>query len=99
MQVLQEWVTGYINGDEGRAQLLCKAKTSSGLHNITSKIIGGLQIPTLSTSEHVEITKIIGTCDAKIAALEREAVVLEELFRAMLEELMTARVRADTRAE
>jgi hypothetical protein len=31
-------------------------------------------------------------CDAKIAALERESALLDELFRALLEELMTGRV-------
>jgi type I restriction enzyme, S subunit len=36
----------------------------------------------------------VGACDAKIAALERESALLDELFRALLEELMTGRVRA-----
>ena len=35
------------------------------------------------------------TCEAKIAALKREAALLEELFRAMLEEMMTGRVRVN----
>ncbi|MCO6451869.1 MAG: hypothetical protein J5I90_13880 [Caldilineales bacterium] len=32
-------------------------------------------------------------CDAKIAALDREIALLDELFQALLEELMTGRVR------
>ena len=35
---------------------------------------------------------ILSACDAKIAALERESALLDELFRALLEELMTGRV-------
>ena len=35
---------------------------------------------------------MLAACDAKIAALEREGVLLDELFRALLEELMTGRV-------
>ena len=31
-------------------------------------------------------------CDGKGAALERESALLDELFRALLEELMTGRV-------
>ena len=38
------------------------------------------------------IAEILRACDAKIAALERESALLDELFRALLEELMTGRV-------
>jgi len=51
-----------------------------------------LSIP--SIFEQYEISGILKACDAKIAALEQEAAVLEELFRAMLEELMTGRLSA-----
>ena len=46
--------------------------------------------PTLD--EQAEITGASATCDAKIAALERESALLDELFRALLEALMTGRV-------
>ena len=35
---------------------------------------------------------MLRACDAKIAALERESTLLDELFRVVLEELMTGRV-------
>ena len=35
---------------------------------------------------------MLRACDANIAALERESTLLDELFRALLEELMTGRV-------
>jgi type I restriction enzyme S subunit len=38
------------------------------------------------------IANALRACDAKIATLEREAQVLEALFRAMLDELMTGRL-------
>jgi type I restriction enzyme, S subunit len=41
----------------------------------------------------------LNTCDAKIAALEHEAACQGELFRAMLEELMTGRQRVGALAE
>jgi type I restriction enzyme S subunit len=45
-----------------------------------------------SLSEQQDIAKVLHVCDAKIAALERESALLDELFRALLEELMTGRV-------
>jgi len=88
------WVMSYINSDRGRAQLLGKAKTSSGLHSINSRLIGALLVPLPELDEQQEIVDVLSACDAKIAALEREAALLEELFRAMLEELMTGRLSA-----
>ena len=46
------------------------------------------------TTEQCEIADALRACEAKIAALEQEATGLEELFRAMLEELMTGRLSA-----
>jgi len=43
-------------------------------------------------SEQQEIADILRACDTKIAALERESALLDELFRGLLEELMTGRV-------
>jgi type I restriction enzyme S subunit len=43
-------------------------------------------------AEQHEIADALHACDAKIAALEGEESLLNELFRAMLEELMTGRI-------
>lgn len=42
--------------------------------------------------EQNEVANVLSKCDVKIAAFEREAALLDELFRALLEELMTGRV-------
>lgn len=57
-------------------------------HNVEAVM---LALP--STTEQKEISKVLGACDAKIAALDREIALLDELFQALLEELMTGRVR------
>lgn len=44
--------------------------------------------------EQQEIVEVLSGCDAKIGALQREIALLEELFRALLEDLMTGRVSA-----
>ena len=48
-----------------------------------------LEIPIPSLNEQQKISEILRACDTKIAALEQEAARLEELFHAMLDELMT----------
>ena len=49
-------------------------------------------LPFPPPTEQKEVADMSKACDAKIAALERESALLDELFRALLEELMTGRV-------
>ncbi|QSJ18177.1 restriction endonuclease subunit S [Nostoc sp. UHCC 0702] len=43
-------------------------------------------------SEQKEITEIVKSCDRKISSLEKEIAILDELFQAMLEQLMTGKL-------
>lgn len=87
--ILPKWVMAYFNRDDGRAQLLGKATTSSGLHNINSRLITGLQLPIPDLAEQHAIVDAYDACDDRISGLEREMAVLDELFQAMLNDLMT----------
>jgi type I restriction enzyme, S subunit len=49
-------------------------------------------LPLPPSFQQNEIAEVSSACDAKIAALEREGRLLDELFCALLEELMTGRV-------
>ena len=51
----------------------------------------GIPISRPSRVETDEIALVLSSCDTKIAALEQEAARLEELFHAMLGELMTGK--------
>lgn len=82
----------YINSDSGRAQLLGKSKTSSGLHNINSQVVAKLNVPLPALDEQREIADILAACDAKTNALEREIALYDELLRGLLEELMSGRL-------
>ena len=53
-----------------------------------------IRLPLPPVTEQSEIAGVLQICDAKVAALEREAALLDELFRAMLEELMSGRLSA-----
>ncbi len=62
--------------------------------NINALIIKSIQVPLPTLPEQQEIASMLCACDAKIEALEREVDKLDELFRALLEELMTGRLSA-----
>jgi type I restriction enzyme S subunit len=67
--------------------------------NISKGIIESMEIPLPPLDEQNEIADIFKACDSKIAALENEARLHDELFRAMLEELMSGRLPAGVLAE
>jgi type I restriction enzyme, S subunit len=90
--ILPRWIMYYLNSDFGRIQLLGKSTTSSGLHSINSQIVSNLAIPCPSLDEQRDIANVLTICDQKIGALEAEAKIYDELFRALLEELMTDRI-------
>ncbi|NEQ21117.1 MAG: hypothetical protein F6K28_18210, partial [Microcoleus sp. SIO2G3] len=65
----------------------------------STKRLGTSSLQTLpillpSIEEQQLISEALRACDRKITALEQEAAFLDELFRAMLEELMTGRLSA-----
>lgn len=60
--------------------------------NLNTQIIQDLPLKLPELTEQREIANILRACTRKIAALEREAATLDELFRAMLVELMTGRL-------
>ena len=45
-----------------------------------------------SLSEQKEIAAVLSACDEKIAVSEKEAALHDELFRALLDELISGRV-------
>jgi type I restriction enzyme S subunit len=94
LKAAPEWIMYYLNSEGGRAQLLGRAKTSSGLHSINSRLIAGLRIPLPPRDEQDNMSYLLRSCDEVITGLERESILLDELFYALLEELMTGRLSA-----
>ena len=68
---------------------LNRFQRKSGQPLLTQSIIHELKIPLPSLSDQQEIAEILQACDDKIVALEQETARLDELFHAMLEDLMT----------
>ncbi len=65
------------------------------LKNLSSvTVLADIRVPLPTKKEQEDIARVLNSCDSKITALEREAQVLDELFHAMLDELMTGRLSA-----
>lgn len=68
--------------------------SAHGTRRIGTSSLETLMLPFPNLDEQHMIGETLRACDAKIAALEREAALHDELFRAMLEELMSGRLSA-----
>ena len=63
----------------------------TGIPKINRVQLGSIFLLEPPLPEQVQIAEILQACDTKIAALEGEAERLDELFHAMLDELMTGK--------
>ena len=91
----EEWFNSEVSLDFLAEQLkhfnLNRLQRKGGQPLITQSIIHGLKIPFPAFLEQCAIAEILISCDTKIAALEQEGTRLDELFHAMLDELMTGK--------
>jgi type I restriction enzyme S subunit len=68
--------------------------SAHGTKRIGTSAIEEIKIPVASIDEQTTIAQALKACEDKVNALEKELSLLEELFKAMLEELMTGRLSA-----
>ncbi len=89
----EKWFNGEVSLDFLAEQLkhfnLNRLQRKGGQPLITQSIIHELNIPLPSLLEQHTIAETSQACDTKIAAFEQETARLDELFHAMLDELMT----------
>ena len=74
-----------------RLELLRRQSIGATTKYLTAPIIKNLGLALPPPSEQLMISSVLWSCDEKIAALEQETERLEELFHAMLDELMTGK--------
>jgi type I restriction enzyme, S subunit len=98
-RLLPEFINYYINMNTIQIRLRMLASRGVSQSNINATKLKDFLIPLPSCPEQKIVVDTLRACDAKIAALEHEARLHDELFRAMLEELMTGRLRAGALAE
>jgi len=64
----------------------------TGIPKINRDQLANIPLAKPPIAEQREISYLLQACDLKLTALEKESALLAELFRAMLEELMTGRL-------
>ncbi len=74
-----------------RISLAGKMQGTTGRQRLNKDSLVNLEIPLPSLSEQRAIANIFRSIDEKTAALEREVELIDELFHAMLEKLMTGK--------
>lgn len=91
-RAVPRFIEGYVNSARGRVEIEGRASNAAdGKFNVNQQTLGGLSIPLPPLDEQREIADVLAACDSKVAALEREIALHDELFSALLEELMTGR--------
>lgn len=73
---------------------LRQAAVGSIMPNLNTRILSQMPVVLPGIEEQQRIAEAIRACEAKIVGLECEVPLFDELFRAMLEELMTRRLSA-----
>lgn len=93
--LLPDWVQLYTMTSMGMSFLSGKASNAAdGKFNINTQTIKNMLIPFPSLNEQMNVINIAQAMDEKNNCLEKEWFILNELFQAMLEELMTGRLSA-----
>jgi len=93
-RIVPEYLRGFL---ESRYEYLRQLASGNGSTRaaLTGAILKTVQVPVPPTlEEQQEIAAILASLDAKIDLHRRKAAVLDELFNALLQKLMTGQIRA-----
>ena len=90
-QVTGEFLFHALQSEAVQIEIAQRSALST-MRFIGTQKIATVRVPVPQPEEQRSVAEVLHACDAKIAALERESALLDELFRALLEELMTGRV-------
>ncbi|MCL2591417.1 MAG: restriction endonuclease subunit S [Betaproteobacteria bacterium] len=83
----------YLNADETQFRLKSIATRAVSQSNISATRLRGFLVPVPSTGEQDEIVRMIAGVDRKLKIHRRKHDALSDLFRTLLHELMTAKIR------
>ncbi|MHC5735448.1 restriction endonuclease subunit S [Nostoc sp.] len=91
--LLPEFFQFYTMTHRGKSYLSGRASNAAdGKFNINTQTIKAVLVPIPPIDEQHEIIGTLQACDRKIQALEKELTLIDELFHAMLEQLMTGQI-------
>jgi len=92
-QADSRYLTCYLTFHKTQARLKMLATRGVSQSNISATKLRGFAVPLPSLGEQREMAEALGNLDAKISAEEARKQALDELFRTLLNELMTGRIR------
>jgi type I restriction enzyme S subunit len=95
LKIDPQFLLKYLVTNENRDHIRNIAKRAVAQSSINQGDVKSLKVPLPSVSEQQDISEVLNACDACISALDHEACLHDELFRAMLEELMSGRLKVD----
>jgi type I restriction enzyme S subunit len=90
--LIPEYLAYLIQSEYGKAYFLSVAHRTTHLACINSTKLKAFPTLKPDLDRQKEIVDVLGACDSRIAALDHEARLHDELFIAMLEELMSGRL-------
>lgn len=90
--VQPKFLQHYINSPVGRPYVLQLAQGAIQ-KNISGTRLGDLLVPLPSRAEQEEVSSAVGTIDRKLANHRQKLAANRDLFRTLLHELMTAKMR------
>ena len=93
-KVLPIFVTYFSVSPMGKQSLIARSKTTT-MTTINQEGLAGFLLPLPNVSTQQQIAEILSTIDAKIEAEENKKNALEGLFKTLLHDLMTAKIRAN----
>jgi len=88
-----KYLNYFLASPLGRRQCLAMANTAAGNHNLGSRSIKQFRFPTPSPDEQAEIVGLVDAAEDTVEAAQSEITTLENLKRALLQNLLTGRVR------
>jgi type I restriction enzyme S subunit len=86
-----EFLSRFMNTSTAKRQAF-KARTGIAQQHLNVGAVQRIEVPIPPLKEQKEIVNVLRACDDKVDALEQELALLDELFRALLEKLMTGRL-------
>lgn len=92
-EVVKEYVFKFLNSPLTKKQVIGTAKRAVAQSSINQGDVKSIIVPKPSLEEQCEIVATLDATEAKIAHSTNKAAVLQDLFRTVLHELMTARTR------
>lgn len=89
---LIDWILYYLKSEEGQNKLFGNVK--SGSHqNLILDDIRKIEIPFPESNEQIAIAKTFSDIDAEIAALEKRLAKAQKIKQAMMQQLLTGKIR------